>query len=58
MVKVGAIDCRVEEELCEEFGVNNIPQLMLFNADYGDSGEQFTGKKTTGNIANAAGRKM
>jgi protein disulfide-isomerase A6 len=25
MVKTGAIDCRVEEELCEEFAVFDIP---------------------------------
>jgi len=58
MVKVGAIDCREEEELCEEFSVFDIPQLMLFTAEFSDDGERHTGKMTTTAIANSAGRKM
>ena len=25
MINVGAIDCKTEEELCEEFGIHNLP---------------------------------
>lgn len=34
IIKVGAIDCTKEEELCEEFGVFDIPQLMIFTESY------------------------
>ena len=30
MVKVGAIDCSEDEELCEEFAVYSVPTMMIF----------------------------
>jgi thioredoxin-like negative regulator of GroEL len=51
MVKVGAIDCREEEELCEEFQVFDIPQIKIFSADFSDDGDKYTGKQETNAIA-------
>jgi len=34
IIKVGAIDCTKEEELCEEFSVFDVPQLMIFTESY------------------------
>ena len=58
MVKVGAIDCREEEELCEEFSVFDIPQIKIFTSDFADEGERYTGKLQTTNIATQAGKKI
>lgn len=58
MVKVGAIDCRVEEELCEEFQVFDIPQIKIFSADFSDDGDKYTGKQETNSIAAQAGKKI
>jgi len=45
IVKVGAIDCRSEEELCEEFSVYDIPKILLFTEDISDDGEMYRGKQ-------------
>lgn len=58
MVNVGGIDCRVEEELCEEFGVFDIPQIVIFSENYSDEGERFRGKMEANAIQSAAGKKM
>lgn len=34
MIKVGAIDCLNEEELCEEFGAFDVPQVLIFTEAY------------------------
>ncbi len=39
IIKIGAIDCREEEELCEEFSVYTHPTIKVFTEDYGDDGE-------------------
>jgi hypothetical protein len=44
IIKVGAIDCREEEELCEEFTVYTVPSIMVFTENYSDDGEQYKGK--------------
>lgn len=58
MVKTGAIDCREEEELCEEFSVFDIPQVKIFSADFSDEGEKYTGKMTKESLATASGKKI
>ena len=30
VLKVGAVDCQEDEELCEEFAVYNAPTVMVF----------------------------
>jgi len=58
IIKVGAIDCKNEEELCEEFSIYDNPQVMIYSENYGDDGERFRGKMQQGPIANAAAKKM
>lgn len=60
IIKVGAIDCSSEEELCEEFGIfaSQLPQLLLFTEAYSDTGERFEGKKDWNSMATFATRKM
>lgn len=54
ILKVAAIDCYSEEELCEEFGVFDIPQVMVFTENYSDDGERYRGKMQWKNISNFA----
>lgn len=58
IVKVGAVDCVKEEELCEEFGAYDIPQLLVFNEELGDEGERYRGKLDVQSMATAATKKM
>ena len=58
ILKVGAIDCKGEEELCEEFGVYDLPQVMVFSESYSDQGERYTEKMEWNAIGSAAARKM
>ena len=58
MIKVGAIDCLHEEELCEEFSAFDVPQIVIFTEAYSDDGERFRGEMKSGNIINAAAKKM
>jgi thioredoxin-like negative regulator of GroEL len=30
VLKVGAVDCQEDEELCEEFAVYQVPTIMVF----------------------------
>jgi len=54
IIKVGAIDCRDEEELCEEFSVFEHPVIKIFTENAYDDGVKFTGKKEWKAISNAA----
>jgi hypothetical protein len=36
ITKIGAIDCLNEEELCEEFGVYDVPRVMIFSESFSD----------------------
>lgn len=45
IIKVGAIDCFAEEELCEEFSVFDSPIIKIFTEKLSDDGVTFTGKK-------------
>lgn len=43
IVKIGAIDCRDEEELCEEFAVYDHPTIKIFTEDGNDDGDIYRG---------------
>ena len=58
ILKIGAMDCLGEEELCEEFGVYDIPQILIFTEKYEDNGERYRGDMDVTALANAAVRKM
>ena len=58
IVKVGGIDCREDEELCEEFSVYSVPKLLVFSENYGDEGDEFKGKMEWKSISNFATQKM
>ena len=58
IIKVGAIDCHEEEELCEEFSVFDYPQIKIFTENANDDGEVFRGNKEWKSISNAAAVKM
>jgi len=58
IIKVGAINCKEEEELCEEFGVFDIPQIVIFTENYSDDGERYRGKMEASNIMGSAAKKM
>lgn len=58
IIKVGAINCYDEEELCEEFAVYEHPVIKIFTEDTYDEGENYNGAKTWKNISTAAAKKM
>jgi DnaJ family protein C protein 16 len=59
IINVAAIDCGKEEELCnEEFGVFDIPQVMIYTEKTNEEGERFRGEMKQPHISRAATRKM
>jgi len=58
MIKVGAIDCLKEEELCEEFSAFDVPQILIFTENTSDDGERYRGEMKADKIINAAAKKM
>lgn len=58
IINVGAIDCQSEEELCEEFGMYDIPMIVIFTESFSEDGERYTGNQDWSSIANAAAKKM
>ena len=44
IIKVAAINCLQEQELCEEFGVYEAPQMLIFKENTKDEGEKYVGK--------------
>lgn len=58
VLKVGAVDCQDDEELCEEFAVYSVPTIMVFQESYSDDGERYTGNIEWRSIANFATKKM
>jgi thioredoxin-like negative regulator of GroEL len=58
IIKVGAIDCLSEEELCEEFGVYDSPIIKIFTEMLSDDGFTFKGKWDWKAISAAASQKM
>jgi len=45
ILKIGAIDCLAEEELCEEFGVFDTPTIKIYTERLSDDGLTYNGKK-------------
>lgn len=39
IIKIGAIDCEEDEEVCEEFSVYSVPTMMIFTENINDDGE-------------------
>jgi hypothetical protein len=58
IIKVGSINCLNEEELCEEFGAYEIPQIIIFSESIKEDGERYRGKEDLNSMANSAARKM
>jgi len=58
IIKIGAIDCKEEEELCEEFAVYNFPTIVVYQESYSDEGEIYKGATEWSKIANFATKKM
>ena len=54
IIKVGAIDCDEDEEVCEEFSVYSVPTIMIFTENINDDGEKYTGKMDHKSISNQA----
>jgi hypothetical protein len=58
IIKVGAIDCHEDEELCEEFGVYDNPKMKIFTENANDDGQLYEGKKEWAKISASAASKM
>lgn len=59
IIKVAAIDCGKEEELCnEEFGVFDVPQVVIYTESTSEDGVRFKGEMTQPHISKAATKKM
>lgn len=58
VIKIGAINCLSEEELCEEFSVYTVPSILIFSENYADDGDKYEGEMTANLIMNAASKKM
>jgi hypothetical protein len=58
IIKIGAINCHDEEELCEEFGVFTYPTIYTFTEKYNDDGEKYQGKFEWKEISQVATAKM
>ena len=58
IISVGAIDCLVEEELCEEYAVFDTPKILIFTESSDDDGDEYKGKKEWKSISAAASSKM
>lgn len=58
IIKVGAINCGNEEELCEEFSAFEIPQILIFSESFNEDGERYRGNLDLNSLANAAAKKM
>ncbi len=58
VVRVGAVDCHEDEEMCEEFSVYDSPTVMAFTASFSDDGEKYTGAWDWKKMASFATKKM
>jgi thioredoxin-like negative regulator of GroEL len=58
IIKVGAIDCHEEEELCEEFQVFDTPTVKIYTENAADDGVKHKGKIQWKSISSAAAAKM
>ena len=58
VVKVAAIDCTLENELCESFEIWTMPQLLIFSPAADDKGDKFLGPFDHKSVIAAASEKM
>jgi len=57
-VRVAAIDCDEDEEMCEEFSVYGVPQIMAFTENFRDDGEKYLDKYDWKKLSAFATKKM
>jgi len=60
IISVGAVDCKEDEEICEEYSVydNKGRVVKIFTENTHDDGMEYKGKMEWKAIAGAAQRKM
>lgn len=61
VISVGAVDCKEDEEVCEEFSVYDGGKgltIKIFTENVNDDGTVYSGKKDWKSIAGAATKKM
>lgn len=59
IIRVAAIDCDEDEEMCEEFAVYDVPTIMAFTENIKDEGEKYKEKDFSWKkISNFATKKM
>jgi len=44
ILRIAAVDCEEDEEMCEEFLVFDTPTIMVFTDQFSDDGEKYKGK--------------
>jgi hypothetical protein len=54
IIKVGAVECEDDEEVCEEFSTYSVPTILVYQESYSDDGERYQGKMEWKSIANFA----
>ena len=58
IIRISAVDCEEDEEMCEEFLVFDSPTIIVFTDEYSDDGEKYKGKYEWKKIASFATKKM
>jgi hypothetical protein len=58
VAKVGAIECKEELEMCEEFSITKIPTIMVFTELSTDKGEVYRDKLEVNGMQNFISSKM
>lgn len=58
IIKVGAINCEEEIELCEEMSVYSTPALLAYTESFNDDGERYQGDMEINKISKFATNKM
>jgi curved DNA-binding protein CbpA len=56
--KVGAVNCKWDEEICEEFSVRDTPLIMYFPENTGKEEETYRGQKTWEALFNFGSKNM
>ena len=58
IIRIGAVDCEEDEEMCEEFLIFDTPTVMAFTDNFADDGEKYKGKYEWKKLASFATKKM
>lgn len=61
VMSVGAVDCKEDEEVCEDFSIYDTAaklEIKIFTENFHDDGVLYNGKKDWKSIAGAASKKM